>query len=262
MMTAGIDCGAKNTKTVVLKDDQVIGRGKISTGFDPAASAEASLEQALKQAGMRREDLEMIAGTGSGKACIKAAGIEVDDILAMCKGAHSVFPNARTVVDVGAEEGRAARMDKTGNPEDFAVNEKCAAGAGTFIETMSRALDIPLEELGTLALTSDNEIPMNAQCAVFAESEVVGLIHARTAKKDISKAVHDAMANRIVTMIRQVGANEDVVMIGGVAYNPAIVTVLKQELGLETIYIPESPEFTAALGAACAAAEEVGPGAQ
>jgi len=262
MMTAGIDCGAKNIKTVVLKEGQVIGKGKTPTGFDPAASAEASLDQALEQAGVQREDLEVIAGTGSGRACIQAAKLEVDDIQGICKGAHSIFQNARTVVDVGAEEGRAARLDKSGNLEDFAVNEKCAAGAGMFIETMSRALEIPLEELGPLALTSDKEIPMNAQCAVFAESEVVGLIHAGTEKKDISRAIHVAMAHRIVTMIRQVGVNEDMVMIGGVAYNPAIVTILKQELGLETIYIPEAPEFTAALGAALAAVEEAGPGAR
>ena len=256
MRTAGIDCGAENTKSVVLKDGRIIGKGKVSTGYDLAASAEASLDQALREAGVSREDLDRIVGTGSGKDCIMAAALKVDDIQGMCKGAHFLFPEARTVVDVGAEEGRVAKLDKNGEPEDVAFNEKCAAGSGTFIETMSRALEIPLEEMGPLALTSDRDIPMNAQCAVFSESEVVGLLHAGTEKRDISKSIHDAMARRIVTMVRRIGVNEDVVMVGGVACNPGIVAALKRGLGLKTIFIPEDPEFTAALGAAVAAAEQ------
>jgi benzoyl-CoA reductase subunit D len=164
------------------------------------------------------------------------------------------FPEARTVADVGAEEGRAAKCDEKGNVIDFAINEKCAAGAGAFIEAMGRALETPLEEMGNLALSSDKTIAMNAQCTIFAESEVVGLIHAKTEKKDISKAIHDAMASRIVSMIRRIGVNPDIVMIGGVAYNPGFVTALKRELGVAQIYIPEKPEFAAALGAARVAA--------
>ena len=160
------------------------------------------------------------------------------------------------MTDVGAEEGKAAKLDETGNTVDFAINEKCAAGAGAFIEAMARALEITLEELGPLALTSDKEIPMNAQCAIFAESEVVGLIHAKTQKKDISKAIHDAMASRIVSMIRRIGVNEDVVMIGGVGYNPGFVAAMKRELNLDSIFIPEDPEFGAAVGAAVVAAQK------
>lgn len=260
MITAGIDSGAKNTKTVVLKDGRVIGKGKVLTGFDPETAAEASLDQALQDGNVSLESLDGVAGTGAGKDRLHLATLKVEDIQAIGKGASFLFPGVRTVMDVGAEEGRVAKLDKSGNLEDFAVNEKCAAGAGTFIETMSRALDIPLEELGSLALTSDRKIPMNAQCAVFAESEVVGLIHAGTEKKDISRAIHDAMGQRIVTMVRQVGVNEDVVMIGGVAFNPGIVEVLKRELGLTTIYIPEEPEFTAALGAAASIANDAALG--
>ena len=97
---------------------------------------------------------------------------------------------------------------------------------------------------------------MNAQCAIFAESEVVGLIHAKTSKPDISKAIHDAMASRIVSMMRRIGVNEDVVMLGGVGYNPGFVEAMRKELKLEKIYIPEDPEFGSAVGAAVAAAEE------
>jgi len=257
MITVGIDCGAKNTKAVVLKDGEIIDKGSVLTGFDQEKAVEDSLAQAVGAAGISRDDIEKIGGTGSGSNSIKMADVLIDDIKAMGKGAHYFFPNARTVVDVGAEEGRAAKLDEKGNPVDFVINEKCAAGAGAFIETMGRALETPLEEMGPLALKSDKKIPMNAQCVIFAESEVVGLIHAKTEKQDISKAIHDAMASRIVSIIRRIGVNEDVVMLGGVGYNPGFVEAMRRELNLERLYIPENPEYGQAVGAAVVAGEEV-----
>jgi benzoyl-CoA reductase subunit D len=228
----------------------------VLTGFDQEKAVEDSLAQAVGAAGISREDIEKIGGTGSGSDSIKMADVLINDIKAMGKGAHYFFSNARTVADVGAEEGRAAKLDEKGNPVDFAINEKCAAGAGVFIEAMGRALETRLEEMGPLALKSDKKIPMNAQCVIFAESEVVGLIHAKTDKSDISKAIHDAMASRIVSMIRRVGVNEGVVMIGGVAKNPGLVELMKKELHVENLFIPDDPEFGAAVGAAVVAAEE------
>jgi benzoyl-CoA reductase subunit D len=256
MITAGIDCGAKNTKTIILQDGDIIGKGSVLTGFDQEKAIEVSLAQAVGAAGISREDIEKIGGTGSGSNSIKMADVLIDDIKAMGKGAHYFFSNARTVADVGAEEGRAAKLDEKGNPVDFVINEKCAAGAGAFIETMGRALETPLEEMGPLALKSDKKIPMNAQCVIFAESEVVGLIHAKTEKQDISKAIHDAMASRIVSMIRRIGVNEDVVMLGGVGYNPGFVETMRRELNLEKLKIPENPEYGQAVGAALVAGEE------
>jgi benzoyl-CoA reductase subunit D len=255
MITAGIDCGAKNTKTVVLKDGEIIGKGCVLTGFDQEKAVEDSLAQAVDGAGISLEDIEKIGGTGGGSTSIKMADVLINDIKAMGNGAHYFFSNARTVADVGAEEGRTAKLDEKGNPVDFAINEKCAAGAGLFIEGMARALSVTVEEMGSLALKSEKKIPMNAQCVIFAESEVVGLIHAKTNKADISKAVHDAMAGRIVSMIMQVGVHEDVVMIGGVARNPGLLELIKKELHVENLFIPEEPEFGAAVGAAVMAAE-------
>jgi len=254
MITAGIDCGAKSTKAVILKDGKIIGKGRVLTGFDQDKAVKDSLEEACKAAGITEKDIEKIGGTGSGKNSIKGAVI-VNDIKAMARAARFFFTGARTAVDVGAEEARAAKLDEKGNAVDFAINEKCAAGAGSFIEAMSRALETPLEEMGPLALTSDSEIPMNAQCAIFAESEVVGLIHARTAKKDISRAIHDSIASRIVSMIRRIGVNEEVVMLGGMAYNPGFVNAMKTQLNIEKVQIPDDPEFGAAVGAAVAAGE-------
>jgi len=254
MITAGIDCGAKNTKTVVIKDGEIIGKGTVLTGFDQELAVGESLGKALSDAEISRDDIEKIFGTGSGKDAIEIADETVNDIKAMSRGAFFFFPGARTVADVGAEGGRAAKIDASGNLVDFAINEKCAAGAGAFIEAMGRALETPLEEMGPLALSSNKKISMNAQCVIFAESEVVGLIHARTAKNDISKAIHDSMASRIVSMIRRIGVNEDVVMLGGVAYNPGFIEAMKKELELENIYVPDEPEYGAAVGAAVVSA--------
>jgi len=258
MISAGIDCGAKNTKTIIIQDGQIIGKGSVATGFDQRKAVNDSLEMAVQDSGILRDDIEKIGGTGSGKNAVYNADIQVNDIKAMGKGARYFFPNAVTIADVGAEEGKAAKLDDNGNIEDFAINEKCAAGAGAFIEAMARALETSLEEIGLLALESDKEIPINAQCVIFAESEVVGLIHARTEKQDISRAIHDAMAGRIISMIQRIGVKEDVVMLGGVSYNPGFVEAMKRKLNLEQIYIPDNPEFGAAVGAAVVAMKETG----
>jgi benzoyl-CoA reductase subunit D len=256
MITVGIDCGAKNTKTVIMKDNQVIGKASTLTGFDQEAAVKASLEKALQNAGIQQADVQKIGGTGAGMEDISEANIKVNEVKAMAKAAIFYFPTARTVTDVGAEMGRAVKIDEQGKVIDFAINEKCAAGAGAFIEAMARALEVKLEEMGTMAMQSDKQIPMNAQCAIFAESEVVGLIHAKTSKQDISKAIHDAMASRIVSMIRRIGVNKDVVMLGGVGLNPGFVDSLKKQLEVDNIMIPEDPAFGAAVGAALVAAEE------
>jgi benzoyl-CoA reductase subunit D len=255
MITAGIDCGAKNTKTVIMKDGQIVAKSMVLTGFDQKEAIEKSLSQALGIADVSRDDLAKIGGTGSGRDAIDVADVTVNDIKAMTKTAFHYFPNSRTVCDMGAEEGKAARIDGNGNPVDFAINDKCAAGGGAFIETMSRALETPLEEIGALALTSKSNIPIHAQCVVFLESEVVGLIHTRTSKADISRAIHDAIASRVASLIRRVGINPDVVLMGGMAHNPGFVSALERQLNLDKILIPKNPEYGAAIGAAIGATE-------
>ena len=147
MITAGIDCGAKNTKTVILKDGEIVGKAKVLTGFDQNKAAEESLEKALTDAEFVKGDVQRICGTGSGKDSVTIADVKTDDIKAMSKGANFFFPNARTVVDVGAEEGRTAKIDENGNPIDFAINEKCAAGAGVFFRIVLRSGQRPRKRL-------------------------------------------------------------------------------------------------------------------
>ncbi len=255
MITAGIDMGSKNVKVVILKNGEIIGKGSAPAGFDAVSAAEEAYKLALDAAGITANDVELIAATGAGSKSAPYAKKTITDVGGDAKGVHKLYPSARTVIDVGAEEGRAIRCDAAAKVVDFALNEKCAAGAGAFTESMGRALEVKVTELGPLSLQSTQEIPMNAQCAVFAESEVVSLLHAKTPKADIARAVHDAIASRIISLVRKVGFEPDVVLIGGVAHNAGFVDSLKRGLECDVL-IPDDPEFISAFGAALAAAED------
>lgn len=255
MITAGIDMGSKNIKIVILKDGEMIGKGLVLAGFDSLKSAEEAFTIALEAAGIKMDDVDSIVATGAGRKNAPYTKKDITEVGSDAKAILKLYPNARTVIDVGAEEGRAIRCNEHGKVVDFALNEKCAAGAGAFTESMSRALEVTLEELGKMSLESDKDIPMNAQCAVFAESEVVSLLHAKTPKKDISKAVHDAIASRIISLVRKVGFEPEVILIGGVAYNVGFLDALKRGLECDVI-VPDDPEYIGAYGAALAAMEE------
>jgi benzoyl-CoA reductase subunit D len=253
MITMGIDLGAKYIKVIILKDSKIIAKTNVLAGFDVEKSAQLAVDKALKEAGIKKDDLNKVVSTGVGEKLAPFYDETRSTVGCDSLGAVYLHPNARSVIDVGAEEGRGMRCDETGKIIDFEVNEKCAAGAGAFTEAMSRALEVPLEELGTLSLKSTEEIPMNAQCTVFAESEVVTMVHNKVSKANMARAVHDAMASRITSMIRKIGFNKDVVLIGGVANNVGFVDSLNNDLGLKVV-VPEGPEYVGALGAALAAA--------
>jgi benzoyl-CoA reductase subunit D len=254
MISAGIDCGAQYTKAVIINDQTLIGKGICPTGVDFKSACDTALSKALDAAGMMKDEIIKTGGVGAGKSAVPSANLHVEDIEAMAKAAVFFFPEARTVTDVGAEEGRVARMDATGKIIDSAVNERCAAGAGMFITAMAKLLDRNIEEMGPLALQSDREIPMNAQCVVFAESEVMDLLQAGTAVEDICRAVHEAMAGRIVTLISRIGVEKALVMMGGTAKNPGLMKFVKEKLRVPEIVIPDDPEYGAAVGAALMAA--------
>jgi benzoyl-CoA reductase subunit D len=257
MITAGIDVGAKTIKVILLEDSKTLAKAAILAGLDTRSTLDRAFAEALEAAGgLERKDLDFVVGTGAGRQEVAVADDRVTEVSAAARGACSVFDTARTVIDVGAEEGRAVRCSESGRVEDFAVNEKCAAGAGTFTEAMARALEVDLEELGQMSLRSTQAVPMNAQCTVFAESEVVSLLHAKTPKEDISRAVHDAMASRITSMVRKVGLQEDVVAIGGLAKNVGFIDSMKRNLETK-ILIPQEPEYVGALGAALIAADRL-----
>jgi benzoyl-CoA reductase subunit D len=260
MVTIGMDFGAKNTKAVVLKKGQLLATSSVPSGFDQKASEEQALNEALDNAKLTKNDVEHLTVTGAGMDAATLANDTVTEITANARGISNIFPSVRTVIDIGAEEGRAIRLDAKGKVVDFGINEKCAAGAGAFTEAMARALELDIEEMGELSLRSTKAVPMNAQCTIFAESEVVSLIHQKTPKEDIVRAVHDAIADRITSMARRVGIEQEVALVGGVANNVGFLDSMKRNLNCE-ILVPKdpiAPEFVSAYGAALTAQDRIG----
>jgi len=261
MIVAGIDIGGKNAHIVIKKDGQILGKAAGPTGIKKAEAVEELYDEALKKAGLSRKDVERVVATGSAATRATFANGFIPDAAADARGVIKAVPTAKTVIDVGAEEGRAIKIGADGRVLDFAINEKCAAGTGTFVEAMSRALEVSVDEMAKITLQSSQTLSMNAQCAVFGESEVVSLIHQKTSKPDIARAVMNAIAGRIGSIARIVGLEKEVVMVGGMAKNAGFVDSLKKELQMDVI-VPEDPGYIGALGAAEAAlagvmAEEV-----
>lgn len=259
MIVAGIDIGAKNVHVVLLDEGQVVSRASVPSGFDHEESAARGLAEAARAANVDESAVQMVAATGAGRKALSSAGHRPTEVAADGRGAAWLYPEARTVIDVGADEARAIRLNPEGRVVDFAINEKCAAGAGAFVEAMSRALDMKLEEFARVSLDSTQSIPMNAQCTVFAESEVVSLIHANTAPADIARAVHDAMASRVSAMVRRVGIEDPVVLGGGAALNIGFVKALSQALGGVDVHVLPDAPYLGAHGAALIARESAGP---
>ena len=192
-----MDLGTQRVKAVVLKDDVVVARGQAFSGFDPAKAAEEAVSEALKDANLRTSDVAYFVATGScyGNGALYNGTVSM--MGADAKAGVYLFPKARTIIDVGAEEARAVKCDEKAVMVDFVVNERCAAGAGAFIEAMARALEVKLEEMGPLSLKAERASPINASCVIFGESDVVSLIHRQESKPEIARAVFDAMADRI-----------------------------------------------------------------
>ncbi len=256
MITGGIDLGTQSVKVVIVKDGKVVSRGKAFSGFDPAKAAEHALSEALKCGGLSMSNLDHITATGSGMDMAPNANSTVSMMGADAKAGVTFFPNARTIIDVGAEEARAVKCDDNGIMMDFVVNERCAAGAGAFIEAMARALEVNLEDMGPLSLKAERASSINASCVIFGESDVVSLIHRQESKPEIARAIFEAMADRVSSMVHRLGVNPDVVLVGGVAKDIGFVASLKRKLGVE-ILIPEYPEYAGALGAALVAGKRV-----
>lgn len=253
MITVGIDLGTQSVKALVMQDGKIVTRSQVFSGFDPTKAAEQAVQEALKKASLTFSDVSVFTATGSGMELSPYSAGTVSMMGADAKAGTYFFPKARTIIDVGAEEARAVKCDEKGIMIDFVVNERCAAGAGAFIEAMARALEVKIEDMGPLALKAERASPINASCVIFGESDVVSLIHRQESKPEIARAVYDAMADRISSMVHRLGVNPDVVLIGGVAKDAGFIASLKRKLGVEVL-IPEFPEFAGALGAALAGA--------
>ena len=256
MIVAGIDVGGKNVHIVIKKDGQILGKVTGPSGIKKAEAVEQLYNEVLKKTGLTRKDVERVVATGSAAKRVAFANGFIPDVAADARGVNKLIPSARTVIDVGAEEGRAIKVGADGKVLDFAINDKCAAGTGTFVEAMSRALEVSVDEMSKITLQSTKTLSTNAQCAVFGESEVVSLIHQKTPKPDIARAVMNAIAGRVASVARIVGLDKDVVMVGGMARNAGFVDSLKKNIEMD-VRVPEDPDYMGALGAAEAAIAEV-----
>ncbi len=255
MIAAGIDSGAKNIKAIIMKDGQILGKAIVASSIDIKTAINQAFEDALHSAGIERYDVGQVVVTGSGSNEYDFPYSQITEVNAALKGILHLMPAVRTVIDVGAEESKAMRIGHKGNILDFALNDKCAAGTGSFVEATARALEVSIEDMAELYDQSTKEVSMNAQCAIFAESEVVSLIHSQTEKADIAKAVLKAIADRTISVIRKVGIEEEVAAIGGMALNSGFIKAIERELNIR-IVVPQEPQYVSAIGAAIAATEK------
>lgn len=254
MISAGIDMGTQRVKVAILKDNQIIAKNQNFSGFDPTTVVEQTFQEALESAKLSKEDVKHITATGAGVTMVNFSNSTISMMGADARAGAYFFSSARTVIDVGAEDARAVKCDEKGRMLDFIVNARCAAGAGTFIEAMARALEVKMEDMGPLSLRAERASPINASCVIFAESDVVSLIHREEPKTEIARAIFDAMAERVGSMVRRLGITPDIVLIGGVAKDVGFVDSLKRRLGMELL-IPEDPIYGGAIGAALIAAK-------
>lgn len=252
MKSVGIDIGSTTTKVVILNEMNVIGTKVVETGTLPAEAAIEAYEALLREVGVDKDEISVVATTGYGRRLVDFGDIVMTEIKACVAGVLACDfdgERMRTVIDVGGQDTKVIAIGDDGEVEDFSMNDKCAAGTGRFLEMLARKLDMKYDEFVTAALRATNTIHMNATCAVFAESEVVGLLARHVSKEDLAGAAHDAIAARISSMIRRVGQRGPYCFVGGGAANAALVKSITENLGTN-LYIPPQYKWVVALGAA------------
>ncbi|MEW5783919.1 MAG: acyl-CoA dehydratase activase [Bacillota bacterium] len=256
MPVAGIDVGSLSAEVVILDQERVLGYVILPTGANSKLAAEKALQEALRAAELGRADLEYIVATGYGRISIPFAQKRITEITCHGRGAFYLFPAVRTVIDIGGQDSKAIRLNEHGKVLDFAMNDKCSAGTGRFLEVMAQALEVDLPGLAALSESAARSVPISSMCTVFAESEVVSLIAGGLAREEIARGLHDAITDRTSGLVARVGLAEQVVMTGGVAKNGAVVRALADKLNTE-ILVPPEPQIVGALGAALLAWEEL-----
>jgi predicted CoA-substrate-specific enzyme activase len=256
-VTAGVDMGSTATKAVVLVDGRIAGSTARVTGADPERSGEVALKVSLDQAGISLDDVEYIVSTGYGRRALELADESINEINANARGSAwlgSAAGTVRTIIDIGGQDSKAISLDTDGVIRDFAMNDKCAAGTGKFLEVIADLLEIPIGDLGEISLQSERAVTIGSTCVVFAQSEVVSLIARKEDPADILAGIHRSIASRVITMARRVGLEEVVVFDGGPAKNTGLRAAIEAELGHKVV-VPRHPQLVVALGAALVAAD-------
>lgn len=249
MRALGIDIGSRFIKLALVEKGCLISYKKAETSFNPLDGCYDLL---------RNMQADRIIATGYGRHLLEVHSDTktITEIKAFARGARALFPNCRTIIDIGGQDTKVISLDERGNVRKFEMNDRCAAGTGKFLEIMANALGYPIEEFGSENFNNYyKEIQISSMCTVFAESEVISLISKGVSRQDITMAIHRAIANRVVAMLKRIPVEDDVVFAGGCANNGCLKEMLELSIS-KTIKVASIPEITGALGAALYAEQE------
>jgi len=254
MIAAGIDAGSRTIKVVLLDADshEMVGAGVADQGVEQESLALELLERALDERRLDRSEVGAVVATGYGRKLIRVAEAAVTEITCQAQGIRHLLPDARTIVDIGGQDSKVIRLGPEGTVADFAMNDRCAAGTGRFLEVVATQLGVRLHALGALAATSRRPAVISSTCVVFAETEIVGLLATGIAPEDIAAGIQWAIASRVAAMSGR-GAAAPIVFTGGVALVAGMEKSLSSAFG-SPVVVASEPQLTAALGAALLAA--------
>lgn len=257
---AGLDIGSTAIKVALVDEaGKIVGVHVSSSGSLFHKNAKEALQNLLAQLGVAKDDVRYLIATGYGRKLFKEADDSISEITANAIGAHEAgkaFGGVRTIINIGGQDSKAIQIDDTGNVSNFAMNDKCAAGTGRFLDVAARNLDIDLEELGDYHFNGKGApLTINSTCTVFAESEIIGLLANGHGKEEIIAGIHYSIAKRTVRLAKRVGIKDRVYFDGGPALNKGLVAAIQDELGRELV-VPEYPQTTTAFGAAILARNE------
>jgi predicted CoA-substrate-specific enzyme activase len=245
---AGIDIGSTMTKAVILNDGtiaSVIG----STGPEHRRLANLVMEEALQRAHLPFDAIIYIVSTGYGRINVPFADKQVTEITCHARGIVSLFPKARTIIDIGGQDSKAITINEKGRPTNFIMNDKCAAGSGRFVEVIADSLGLRLEDMGEVSLKSTTPAKISNICTIWAQQEVAARLAEGVPVPDLVAGVHDSLADRVARMVKRLKVEKDVILTGGGGKNKGLIQALSKHLGCE-IRVPEEPLITGALGAA------------
>jgi predicted CoA-substrate-specific enzyme activase len=258
MISAGVDLGSTYLKVVVLRNGERAGYGVAPTGHDHDLTSKQVLKEALVMASIDSKDIDYIVSTGYGRRVTSLANETISEISANARGVQwlGAEMGVRTIIDIGGQDTKVIALDDDLQIINFAMNDKCAAGTGRFLEILAKVLDISLDDMGALSLESKDPVDITTTCLVFAKSEVAALIFQGYPKEDIIAGIHKAVARRLVGMAKKVGIRKVIFFDGGPARNIGMINAMERELGMK-MFVPDMPQIVTATGAALIAAERL-----
>jgi len=257
MITCGVDIGARSIDIVLYDGVRILASCVVNTGAFPQKNARDAYEKLLDTAGISASEVNRIVATGYGRNYFEDADRVATEILCHARGVAALFPTVRTIIDIGGQDSKIIEVGGNGKVLNFMMNDRCAAGTGRFIEMVATALDLPLEQTGSVVQGITEICEISSMCAVFAESEIIGLLHQGVAREVILRGVFRSVAKRIMGMAGKIRLRDDIVFTGGLARNQGVLQALKQETGNNHIKVPPNPQITGALGAAIVALEDL-----